>query len=107
VPIEPQSFDAIVAADARASRQRIGLLAPLVVGRKGVYTDLAKWAARKGHTHLRVDGSFLPTAKWPRIDRYVEHDIELPVADLVVSPRPRAGAARGAARSRSSTARAS
>ena len=87
LPIEPQSFEAIVARLMREHRgRRIGLLAPLVVGRKGVYTDLAKWAAAKGHTHLRVDGAFLPTARFPRIDRYVEHDIELPVADLEVSP---------------------
>jgi excinuclease ABC subunit A len=66
--------------------QHIGLLAPLVVARKGVYTDLAKWALGKGFSHLRVDGAFLPTAKWPRLDRFREHDIELPVADLVVSP---------------------
>jgi excinuclease ABC subunit A len=87
LPIEPQSFDAIVARVMREHRgRRIGLLAPLVVGRKGIYTDLAKWAAAKGFTHLRVDGAFLPTGRWPRIDRYVEHDIELPVADLEVSP---------------------
>jgi excinuclease ABC subunit A len=60
-------------------------MAPLVVARKGVYTDLAKWALGKGFTHLRVDGAFLPTGKWPRLDRFREHDIELPVADLVVS----------------------
>jgi excinuclease ABC subunit A len=85
--IEPQSFDAIAARILREHRgQRVGLLAPLVVGRKGLYTDLAKWAAARGHTHLRVDGVFVPTGKWPRLDRYVEHDIELPVADLVVSP---------------------
>jgi len=85
VPIEPQTFDAIAARIVRDYRdRRIGLLAPLVVARKGVYTDLAKWAAAKGFTHLRVDGRFLPTAKFPRLDRYAEHDIELPVADLVV-----------------------
>jgi excinuclease ABC subunit A len=85
--IEPQSFDAIVARILREHRdQRIGLLAPLVIGRKGVYTDLAKWAAGKGYTHLRVDGRFLPVRPWPRIDRYTEHHIELPVADLTVSP---------------------
>jgi excinuclease ABC subunit A len=85
--IEPQSFDAIVARLMREHRdQRIGLLAPLVVSRKGVYTDLAKWASGKGFTHLRVDGAFLPTTPWPRIDRYIEHDIDLPIADLVVSP---------------------
>ncbi len=87
VPIEPQSFDAIAARVLREHRGRhVGLLAPLVVGRKGVYTDLAKWAHGKGFSHLRVDGEFLPTAKWPRIDRFVEHHIELPVADLHVSP---------------------
>ena len=57
-----------------------------MVNRKGVYTDLAKWATARGHTHLRVDGEFLPTAKFPRIDRFKEHTIELPVADLVVLP---------------------
>jgi excinuclease ABC subunit A len=86
VAIEPQSFDAIAARILRDYRgQHIGLLAPLVVNRKGYYTDLAKWAHGKGFTHLRVDGAFLPTAKWPRLDRFREHNIELPVADLHVS----------------------
>ncbi|MCA3217315.1 MAG: excinuclease ABC subunit UvrA [Burkholderiales bacterium] len=91
VPVRPQSFDAIVAQllrdkDAGGMRgQHIGLLAPLVVNRKGLYTDLAKWAANKGYTQLRVDGEWLPTAKWPRLDRFREHTIELPVAHLVVS----------------------
>jgi len=42
---------------------------PLVVARKGYYTDLAKWAAGKGHAELRVDGERLPTARWPRLVR--------------------------------------
>ncbi|HET9699808.1 MAG TPA: excinuclease ABC subunit UvrA, partial [Burkholderiales bacterium] len=57
VPIEPQSEDAIVARLLRSRRgSHIGLLAPLVVSRKGFYTDLAQWAAAKGYSHLRVDG---------------------------------------------------
>jgi excinuclease ABC subunit A len=85
VKIEPQSFDAIAARILRDYRgQHVGLLAPLVVARKGVYTDLAKWAKARGYGHLRVDGEFLPTDRFPRLDRYVEHDIEVPVADLVV-----------------------
>ena len=87
LPIEPQSEDAIAARLLRDYRgQRIGLLAPLVVNRKGYYTDLAKWTRRKGYTHLRVDGEFLPTGRWPRLDRFREHSIELPVADLRVAP---------------------
>ncbi|RPI44889.1 MAG: excinuclease ABC subunit A, partial [Betaproteobacteria bacterium] len=85
VPIEPQSFDAIAANLLRGYRgRRIGLMAPLVIARKGYYTDLAKWAAAKGYTHLRVDGEFLPTGRWPRLDRFREHTIELPVADVKV-----------------------
>jgi len=88
VSIEPQSADAILARLMTELRGRhIGLLAPLVVARKGVYTDLAKWAGARGYTHLRVDGRFLPTRGFPRIDRFIEHDIELPVASLQVDPR--------------------
>jgi excinuclease ABC subunit A len=87
VAIEPQSFDAIAARVQKDYRgQRIGLLAPLVTSRKGFYTDLAKWAKGKGYGFLRVDGEFLPTAKWPRLDRFREHTIELPVADMRVTP---------------------
>ncbi len=87
VPIEPQSEDAIAARLLREYRgQRIGLLAPLVTNRKGVYTDLAKWAKAKGYASLRVDGAFLPVDPFPRIDRFKEHNIELPVADLRVAP---------------------
>jgi excinuclease ABC subunit A len=84
--VMPQSADSIAAAIlSRYKGQHIGLLAPLVVNRKGVYTELADWARPRGHSHLRVDGEFLPTTGFPRIDRFKEHTIELPVADFVVS----------------------
>jgi len=87
VAVRPQTPESIAAQMMRDYRgQHIGLLAPLVINRKGVYTDLAKWAKGKGYTHLRVDGEFLPTDKWPKIDRYKEHTIELPVVDLVIEP---------------------
>ncbi|MFY1999267.1 excinuclease ABC subunit UvrA [Achromobacter xylosoxidans] len=87
VAVEPQNTDQIVARLLRERKgEHIGLLAPLVTARKGYYTDLAKWAGSKGHTHLRVDGEFIPVAPWPRLDRYKEHTIELPVADVVVDP---------------------
>ncbi len=88
VPIEPQSADAIVARLQREARgRRIVLLAPLVVARKGYYTDLAKWAVTRGYERLRVDGEYLPTAKWPRLDRFREHTIELPVGEILVAPK--------------------
>ncbi len=87
VPIEPQSIDAIVARLMKERRgDKIALLAPLVTNRKGFYTDLAKWALAKAVSHLRVDGEYMPTKGWPRLDRFREHTIELPVAELVVKP---------------------
>ncbi len=85
--VQPQTPDSIAAQLLRHFRgQHIGLLAPLVVNRKGVYTELADWARPRGYTHLRVDGEFLPTTGFPRIDRFKEHTIELPVASVDVEP---------------------
>jgi excinuclease ABC subunit A len=83
VPIEPQSAASIAARLLRDyAGQEIQLLAPLVVARKGYYTDLARWAAKKGFKTLRVDGVTTPTRGWPRLSRFKEHTIELPVAQL-------------------------
>jgi excinuclease ABC subunit A len=86
-PVKAQSADSIAAQLLRDHRgQQVGLLAPLVVNRKGVYTDLAKWAKARGHTHLRIDGEFLKVDPFPRIDRFKEHTIELPVGAISVAP---------------------
>jgi len=88
IPVQPQPFDAIVSAIAQEWRgQEVGILAPLIVNRKGLYTELARWAAGRGHTHLRVDGRFVPTRPWERLDRFQEHNIDLPVGSVQVDPR--------------------
>ncbi|MBC7940486.1 MAG: excinuclease ABC subunit A, partial [Chitinophagaceae bacterium] len=91
-PVRAQSAESIAAqllrdpAHGGFRGQHVGLLAPLVINRKGVYTDLAKWAKARGHTHLRVDGEFLSLSPFPRIDRFKEHTLELPVGALVIGP---------------------
>ena len=86
VAIEPQSIDAILAMIQRNySGREITLLAPMVVARKGIYNELAKWASTKGYSQLRVDGEYVPTDPWPKLARYKEHDIELPIAQLKIS----------------------
>ena len=85
--VQPQTPDSIAQQLLKNFRgQHVGLLAPLVLNRKGVYTELADWARPRGYTHLRVDGNFLPTTPFPRIDRFKEHTIELPVASLDITP---------------------
>ncbi|QNN56746.1 excinuclease ABC subunit UvrA [Diaphorobacter ruginosibacter] len=86
--VQPQTADSIAAQLLTQFKgQLVGLMAPLVLNRKGVYTELADWARPRGYTHLRVDGNFLPTTGFPRIDRFKEHTIELPVASITVSPQ--------------------
>lgn len=88
VAIEPQSAEAIAARILTDYKGKtVDLLAPLIIARKGLYTDLAKWAAAKGYRELRVDGERLPVKPWPRLDRFKEHDIELPIARLGISTR--------------------
>jgi excinuclease ABC subunit A len=88
LPIQPQTPAGIAARLRRELRgRRVQLLAPLVVARKGYYTELARWAAAKGFRELRVDGAFTPTEPWPRLERFREHTIELPVAELALEPR--------------------
>ncbi len=85
--VQPQTPERIAAQLMRQFRgQHIGLLAPLVVARKGVYTELADWARPRGYTHLRVDGNFVPVTPFARLDRFKEHTIELPVWSLDVNP---------------------
>jgi len=86
--VRPQSVEQVAAQIVRDhAGEHVGVMAPLVVARKGVYTDLAKWAKTRGHTHLRVDGEFMKVDPWPRLDRFKEHTLELPVGDIVVDRR--------------------
>ncbi len=88
VAIDSQTPDAIVARIMKDfKKQSITVLAPLIVARKGYYTDLAKWAANKGFEKLRVDGEDLATDSWPRLDRFTEHDIDLPVGEVAVGAK--------------------
>jgi excinuclease ABC subunit A len=85
VPIEPQTAASIAERLLKQHKgSRILLLAPLVVARKGYYTELAKWANARGYKQLRVDGEMLTTYQWPRLNRFKEHTIELPVAQISV-----------------------
>ncbi|WP_339615276.1 excinuclease ABC subunit UvrA [uncultured Gilvimarinus sp.] len=88
VAIEPQTLDAIAARLQKNYRDKeVTLLAPMVVARKGIYRELAQWASERSYEQLRVDGEYQPTADWPTLDRYKEHDIELPLATLKIAPQ--------------------
>ncbi|HEU5134559.1 MAG TPA: excinuclease ABC subunit UvrA [Steroidobacteraceae bacterium] len=85
VAIEPQTASSIAERLLKQHRDsRILLLAPLVVARKGYYTELARWASARGYKQLRVDGEMMSTSQFPRLNRFKEHTIELPVNQINV-----------------------
>ncbi len=86
VPIEPQSREMILSRLLRDHKGRsLTVLAPMVVARKGIYKDLAAWAAGKGYEQMRADGKIVSSADWPVLDRYREHNIEIVVGECKVS----------------------
>lgn len=88
LPIAPRSPEGILAEIMKEYRDgKVSFRAPLIINRKGYYTDLAKWALNKGYDTLIVDGKPVSTENWPRLDRYKEHTLELPVGDCKITPR--------------------
>lgn len=85
LPVEKQTPEQIVARlIEREEGRQVSFLARLVSGRKGTYPALAAWAARRGHTMLRVDGKWVPTSPWTAPDRFREHDIDLETGRVTV-----------------------
>jgi excinuclease ABC subunit A len=68
----------ILARMEKAARgQELRVLAPLIKGRKGFHTEVAKWAEKKGYPLLRVDKKWIEPGKFKALDRYVEHTISV------------------------------
>jgi excinuclease ABC subunit A len=82
-PAIQQSPDEITARiQAMLKKGDLTLIATAVKGRKGIYTELAEWAARKGYPYLRVDGQWIEPAKFKALDRYKEHTIDIVFGNL-------------------------
>jgi excinuclease ABC subunit A len=62
--------------------KELTLLCPLVQGRKGFHTEIAKWAEKKGFSTLRVDGRWIPVHQFKALDRYKEHTIDLVLGNI-------------------------
>ncbi len=84
VPIAPRSVPRLT----RDVRERFGqrtelvVLAPVVRGRKGIHRELLNKAVKDGFKEARIDGDFVKLERGMKLDRYVEHDIELVVGRL-------------------------
>ncbi|MGI8775600.1 MAG: excinuclease ABC subunit UvrA, partial [Actinomycetota bacterium] len=60
------------------------VLAPIVRGRKGEFTNLLDDLSRKGFVRARIDGEVKELSGKIKLDRYVQHDIDVIVDRLVI-----------------------
>ncbi len=66
---------------------KVQLLAPLVKNRKGHYRELFDSIRRKGFVWARVDGELIEVQPNMKLDRYVNHSIEVVVDRLKVQKK--------------------
>jgi excinuclease ABC subunit A len=83
VHVEKQSLSAIENhIRAELKKGPIKILAPLIRGKKGYHTEIAQWAIKHGFTTLLVDRQFKQAEDFTRLERFVEHDIDVVVEEV-------------------------
>ncbi len=63
---------------------RFQVLAPMIRGRKGEYSELFRDLQTQGFARVRVDGQVVPLSDPPTLEKKLKHDIEVVVDRLVV-----------------------
>jgi excinuclease ABC subunit A len=63
---------------------RFQVLAPITRGRKGEFTQQLEELGRRGYARARIDGEVRDLSGRIRLDRYVQHDIDIIVDRLVI-----------------------
>jgi excinuclease ABC subunit A len=68
---------------------RFQVLAPVIRGRKGEYTELLRELQLKGYTRARIDGTIVRLDESPVLAKHEQHTIEVVVDRLAVKPEAR------------------
>lgn len=66
--------------------KKVYILSPLVKNRKGHYKELFESLHKKGYLRVRIDGELQDLSYGLKLDRYKNHNIELVVDRMRVSP---------------------
>ncbi len=67
--------------------KKIGILAPIIQGRKGHYRDLFEQLRKQGHVRVRVDGKLEELKPKMQLDRFKIHDIEIVIDRLTADTK--------------------
>jgi len=86
-PIRSQSIeDMVEILLARPEKEKVILLAPLVMGRKGRHEELFARLRRDGFVRVRVDGDIVNLDQVAPLEKNKQHTIEAVVDRLVLKP---------------------
>lgn len=86
-PIRSQSIeDMVEILLARPEKEKVILLAPLVMGRKGRHEELFARLRRDGFVRVRVDGAIMPLDQVAPLEKNKQHTIEAVVDRLILKP---------------------
>jgi len=89
-PISRQTVDQVVDQVLQLPHgERLMILAPVVVGRKGEHADVLDGARKAGFVRARVNGEIRELEEDIELDKKYKHDIEVVVDRLVVDPESR------------------
>jgi excinuclease ABC subunit A len=70
---------------AKLNVEKIGILSPLIRGKKGECRDIPSQVRKAGFARVRVDGKIYELESFPRLDKYKIHTIEVVVDRLLVN----------------------
>ncbi|MEO6846276.1 MAG: excinuclease ABC subunit UvrA [Chthoniobacterales bacterium] len=83
VAVEKTTLSAIVSrTEDLLQTGTVRIYAPLIKGRKGFHTDVARWAERQGYEELLVDGKSVKISQFKRLERYKEHTIDVLIGEI-------------------------
>ena len=83
VPVRKSSLTAVAAELESMSKQSpVQLFAPLVRGRKGYHTDVARRAGDHGFSTLLVDGETVQISDFLPLERFKEHTIDVLIGTI-------------------------
>jgi excinuclease ABC subunit A len=83
IPVQKSSLTAVAAEIEEMSKESsVQLFAPLVRGRKGFHTEVARWAGDHGFSTLLVDGEMVEISDFQPLERFKEHTIDVLVSTI-------------------------
>ena len=86
-PIRSQSIeDMVTTLLARPEGEKIILLAPLVIGKKGQHEQVLQRLRKEGYVRIRIDGKIVSLAETIALEKNKRHTLEVVVDRLVVKP---------------------